>query len=328
MPDDERHVARRRAWIAVGGSSVAVALLLLGLSPWAGGEPGSGTTSTAATEPRVSAPAATSTEASMTQAPVPAPSTTQTPQPDPAPTDPSVMPVGDLPGWRQVFTEDFDTPVTLGHIAASRYAQTWLAYDGFVDTSGMGTYSPHEVLSVHGGALDWYVHTQNGRHLVSAVVPKIPETGWGQTYGRYSYRFRSDALPGYKFVAILWPDSDNWGEGEVDFPEVNQLDSSQGMYANLYPPGDVAAGTPGEPARFTTDIPANDTGWHVATIEWLPGSLTFVLDGVTLGTFTQGVPDTSFHLVFQVETNLDGVPPDDSVAGHVQLDWVTMYAAA
>ena len=263
-------------------------------------------------------------------APAPAPAPKAVPVPAPATTlaavSPSTsLPVGNLPGWKQVFTDDFTTPVALGSFASSSYANRWFGYSGYKDTSGRGWYAPDKVISVTNGALDWYVHTTNGVHDVAAMVPRVPATGWGQKYGRYSFRFRADTIPGYKMVAILWPDSDNWGEGEVDFPEVNTLTSNQTIYANMYTKGNTTTATPGPASRFTTHTAANNTGWHIATIEWAPGSLTSWLDGTKLGTFTAGVPNTSFHLVFQVETNQYDAPPADTVSGHIQLDWVTMY---
>ena len=158
---------------------------------------------------------------------------------------PAAMPVGDLPGWHQVTAEDFTTPVALGGWLSSPYTARWFAYDGYGDTSGHGVYDPAKVLSVHDGTLDWYLHTENGSHLVAALVPGIPATGWGQRYGRYSVRFRSDTIPGYKMVAMLWPDSDNWGEGEVDFTEVGELTAGNTIYANMYSTGDTSTGTPG-----------------------------------------------------------------------------------
>jgi Glycosyl hydrolases family 16 len=192
--------------------------------------------------------------------------------------------------------------------------------------TGRGWYAPDKVISVTNGTLDWYVHTQNGVHYVAAMVPMVPASGWGQRYGRYSFRFRADTIPGYKMVAILWPDSDNWGQGEIDFPEVSALTRSQMIYANMYAKGNTATAAPGPASGFTTSIAASGTGWHIATIEWAPGSLTTWLDGTKLGTFTAGVPDTSFHLVFQIETNLCNAAISNSVSGHVQLDWVTMYS--
>ncbi len=253
----------------------------------------------------------------------------ETPPSETPPSDSSTMPVGNLPGWKQVFKDDFTSSVARGSLLSSAYGNSWYAYSGYNDTSGHGRYNPNAVMSTTGGALDWYLHTANGQHNVSAMIPRVPATGWGQKYGRYSLRFRSDVMPGYKLAFMLWPDSDNWGEGEVDFPEAGALEPGSGnnIYANLYKRGNTAAGTPGSTTGFKTNTNPTGTGWHTATIEWAPNSLTYILDGKTLGTLKDGVPNTSFHLVLQVETAL-GSAPSNSVAGHLQVDWVTMYSYA
>jgi hypothetical protein len=249
----------------------------------------------------------------------PTPTPTPIPTPTPSPTDPTAPPV-DIPGWQPVFVEDFTTPAPLGTFR-SVYAGRWIAYDnGWPDTSGRGTYAPDKVLSVSDGVLDWYVHTANGKHNVAAMVSTL-EGSKGHTYGRYSVRFRADSIPGYKMVVILWPDSDNWGEGEIDFPEVGELTPDQPMCAFLHGIGAYSTNTDWS----CTKTPAADSGWHTATIEWEPGKITYILDGTTIGTHTSKVPNTSFHFVFQVETNLSGSPIPDSSAGHIQVDWVTIH---
>lgn len=144
-------------------------------------------------------------------------------------------------------------------------------------------------------------------------------------------RFRSDSVPGYKMAFLLWPDTDNWGEGEVDFPEASSLESSgtgNRIYANLYPPGNLQTGTPGPSTGFTTQTYPANSGWHTATIEWSPGKLTFVLDGVPLGTKTSGVPTTSMHWVLQLETSIDGPAANSTAAGNLQVDWAALYTYA
>jgi len=246
-----------------------------------------------------------------------------------SPEDDSSMPVGDLDGWRQVFTEDFTTPAPLGQFTAV-YGNWWEPYSGFTDTSGRGTYSPEKVLSVANGVLDWHLHTdtEDGTHYVGAVIPKIPGSATGgQTYGKYTFRFRADSIPGYKMVVILWPDTGGEGageiNGEIDFPEADLLPGKDGeMYAFLHPPGAKLQ------SSLPTGIAAADTGWHIASIEWRPGSLTYYLDDRLIGTQTSDVPSTSFVLVFQMETYADKTQPapSPSAAGHVQLDWVSIYA--
>lgn len=235
------------------------------------------------------------------------------------------MPVGDLPGWQQIFTEDF----TSGNVALGswpgRYGAKWYAYEApYTDTSGNGQYNPKKVLSVKNGLLDMWLRTERGQALVAAPVPLLdPSKDWreGQLYGRYSVRFRSDPVPGYKTAWLLWPASDDWTEGEIDFPE-GDLNSTISGYSHQ---------VDGDPTvdAFTVDSTARYPTWHIATIDWTPAGVTFYLDGKNLGTGTgDAVPHTAMHWVLQTETQLHGRKPPRSAAGHVQVDWVVAYKYA
>lgn len=232
-----------------------------------------------------------------------------------APTPSGVSaPIGDLPGWKQVFVDDFTTAAPLGTFLTSpAYKDKWTSYNGYGDTSGVGLYAPDRVLSVSDGALDMYLHTENGRALGAAPIPLFDGKWSGQTYGRFSIRFRSDPLPGYGAGWLLWPNSDNWNEGEIDFPE-GDLDKQ--FWAHNH-----CLGNP-ELSCWDKDTHTSFTGWHTATIEWVPGGVTFLLDGVSLGTSNQA-PSTRMHLVLQTATT--GVQPAASTAGHVQIDWVSIW---
>lgn len=225
------------------------------------------------------------------------------------------MPVGDLANWKQVFTEDFPTDVPIGQFPGTVYQSKWGVYlDGWKDTSKNGTYMPSKVLSVSGGVLDYYIHTENNVRMVSAPLPKLPAP---QTYGRYSVRFKSDPIAGYKNAWLLWPDSEVWSDGEIDFPEGN-LDGTIEGFSHCVgnPEQNCLAINTGKPF----------TSWHTATTEWIPGRVTFYLDGIQVGTTTSGVPNKPMHWVLQTETNLEGIIPDASAAGHVQIDWVAAYS--
>jgi hypothetical protein len=87
------------------------------------------------------------------------------------------LPVGNLPGWKQIMAEDFTTSVALGSFPTSSYARRFFAYTGGTDTFGHGRYDAKRVNSVSGGALDWYLHKENGQPYVSALVPVVPTTG-------------------------------------------------------------------------------------------------------------------------------------------------------
>ena len=141
--------------------------------------------------------------------------------------DPSgqAMPVGNLPGWTQVFADNFTENVPLGSFPAA-VSSKWTAYPyPWHDTSGHGRYDPKKVVSIGNGVMDLYLHTQNGIHMISApepVIPGAPGSEGGLLYGRYAMRFKADPVPGYKTAWLLWPDSEDWtADGEIDFPEGN-----------------------------------------------------------------------------------------------------------
>ena len=156
-------------------------------------------------------------------------------------------------------------------------------------------YEPAKVLSVHDGLLDWHLWTDDGQPLAGAVVP---DNYSGQIYGRYSVRFRSGNAPGYGFAFLLWPNDNNPDEGEIDYPETSL---APGSTVNAYV--HVIGSDPGQNYyRFRTDVSA-DTGFHIATIEWQPGRITFILDGKIIGVATKDVPSTPFHWVLQAGAN-------------------------
>ena len=232
---------------------------------------------------------------------------------------PAPLLAGDVAGWHQVFAEDFSTDVPLGGFPGPAYQSKWVGYpDGGRDTSGNGTYFPSRVLSVRHGALNIFLHTENGLHLVAAPIPRLPTAVQGQRYGRYVVRFRADPVPGYKLAWLLWPDSNHWpADGEIDFPEGN-LNRTIGAFVHYADPK-------GGQTEFKTTVPEAG-GWHIAATEWLPGKVTFSLDGQVIGIATTQIPTQPMHWVLQTETELVGGPPSDRPAGNVQVDWVRIYA--
>jgi len=243
----------------------------------------------------------------------------------PASATSTAMPVGDLPGWRQNFVDDFSADAPLGSWSEV-YGNRWRAYpEPWRDTSKRGIYSPQRVLSASNGMLDMYIHSEKGQPYVAAPEPKINGAGQrGQTYGRYSVRFRvTNPMPGYKTAWLLWPDSNKSAEGEIDFPEGNL---SAGSTMNAF-----AHDVHGNHAHnaFAKDSRKTYDEWHVATMEWLPSGVTYWLDGAKLGTAPKhGTPRTAMHWVLQTETALEGRAPASHVSGHVQVDWVAVWSKA
>jgi hypothetical protein len=233
------------------------------------------------------------------------------------------MPRGDLPGWKQTHVQDFAMPAAAGMIEQV-YGSEMRFYSGHTDTSGNGTYDPGLVLSVSDGKLDYFLHTAGNKPRVATVMP----FGYtGQRYGRYSLRFRSDDLPGYKIAFMLWPESNDWNEGEIDWPE-GELNNP--MYGNSKIKGSLADGEmAADPPQFVV-TPTDSSDWHVATTEWTPGKVKWFWDNVLISetTLPWGVPDTNFRWTLQAETEVgdDAVIPDPRTAGHLQVDWAVQYA--
>lgn len=232
--------------------------------------------------------------------------------------------VGNIPGWDQIFAQDFcNVSVPLGTWPGVLKGK-WSAYqNGYHDTSGNGIYNCTLVCGVANGTLNLYIHTVSGVHYVAVPYPLIPgdSASNGQLYGRYSVRFKSAAIPGYKTAWLLWPDSGVWPlDGEIDFPEGN-LNSTVSAFMHWQ----GATSGSQQDAYPTTDT---YTSWHTATTEWTPTAVTFILDGQTIGVSTANIPATPMHWVLQTETSTDGTAPSDTAAGHVDIAWVAVYRPA
>lgn len=233
------------------------------------------------------------------------------------------MPVGDLSGWKQTGAQDFAKSAARGRVGEI-YGPEMRGYAGFADSSGRGVYTPDSVLSVADGKLDYFLHKDGGSARVASVIP----FGYsGQEYGRYSVKFRYDSLPGYKIAFMLWPSSDKWVEGEIDWPE-GDLDGP------MYGASAIRGSSGNGPMKFDPpdrDYSSDGPGdWHVATTEWTPGKVKWFWDGELSGqtTVQPGVPVTPMRWTLQAETSdhASRTLPDAGTAGHLEIDWVVQYA--
>ncbi len=261
----------------------------------------------------------------LTTSATPTPDTAITPTPaSENKTSPSgqTMPIGDIPGWHQIFDEDFNTNVPTGSFPGSVYASKFTAYpDGTQDTAGHqgapSRYYPSKVASVSNGLLNLYLHTENGTPMAAAILPALPGN---HLYGKYTICFRSDTLPGFKVAWLLWPNSGNWPhDGEIDFPESGLDETIKAFMHHL----NGASGSDQDAYNST----ASYTSWHTASIEWSPNEVNFILDGQSIGTSTARIPDTPMQWVLQTESCLPTCPTA-TTAGKLQIDWMTAYSPA
>jgi beta-glucanase (GH16 family) len=252
------------------------------------------------------------------------------------------MPVGNLPGWRQVFADNFaNDDVPLGsfsgclrgatllasHCAglpASVDAKWWAYPDGWSGTPATGTYFPSQTLSIQNGVMDYFIHTATvgGRtyHMIDATMPKIPGgvgSRGGLLYGRYIVRARLDPLHGYHASFLLWPDSNVWPP-EIDWPE-GDFDSTASAFLH-WQSGLSAIQRDAYPTGVSM------SAWHTYEIDWTAAGCEFYLDGQLVGdTIGATSPDTPMHWVLQTGVSRQEGTPSNAIAGNVQIDWVVAY---
>ncbi len=262
------------------------------------------------------------------------------------------MPTGDLPSWKQIFTEDFTTNVSEGGFPGTSYNAKWGVYpDGSNDTSANiegsnSRYYASKVVSVRDGVLNKRLRTEtiNGvpTPLVATLTPLLPGTpaynpsangGWPElrynpssmTYGRYSVRFKADPVAGFKTAWLLWPETEKWPEdGEIDFPEGN-LNERICAFTH-YQDATVADINNGVRHQDSLCSSQNFTQWHTATIERTPTYIRYLLDDQEIGRSTTRLPNKKMNWRIQTETCFTNCQPASSATGNVQIDWATVYA--
>jgi hypothetical protein len=225
------------------------------------------------------------------------------------------MPTGDLPGWRQVLTDDFAGTELAG--------DRWFRYEGQPIGDPGGWFDPSHV-SVRDGKLvigAWPEPARNNLYVTGGIATR---DGFRQTYGRYEVRFRADQGTGIAYVLLLWPSS-NEARPEIDFAEDNGRDR-QTSYGALHP------ADPGRPIVVRT-VETDATSWHTAGLEWTRQRLVFTLDGEPWATIEgPQVPDEPMDLALQTQAWYCGhsweACPDGTTPDRVDLevDWVVVYA--
>jgi hypothetical protein len=251
--------------------------------------------------------------------------TATTPLPKPSG---AAIPLGDLPGWKQTFVDDFNKDAPLGSwgtadsqkvVYIGDHGGKWVEYpDGWSSTytNGSPGYQPAQVLSVHDGVLDFYLHSVNGLPSGANPSPLVTPTSRFQTYGRYAARIKSDtSLSNYHVAWLLWPVNDSDGAcAESDFPEAN-LDSTVTAFAhNATDCSDYSIQN-----VFGSSTPITG-GWHTYVQEWTPGVRRYYIDGALIGTSTTRVWSQNERWQLQTEPSGSG-----SAAGHLLVDWVAAW---
>ncbi|PCN47669.1 hypothetical protein Csp2054_11205 [Curtobacterium sp. 'Ferrero'] len=211
-------------------------------------------------------------------------------------------PRGNIGAFKQDFVQDFRTNATAGGQFAKTYANSWQPYpDGM---SGM--YYSGRQISAHAGFMDVVL---DGKHGAAGTFG-TPTGAWDRRGGKFSIRARALGGDGNGAAFMLWPTSNVWTEGEIDYPEANFEDAPMSHQHSMKKGKEVTA----------TSASTNGSwrSWHVYSIEWIPGKyVRYLFDNRVISTVRWDVPKTSHRYMFQVG--------NWGKAGHLEIDWVTTY---
>jgi beta-glucanase (GH16 family) len=231
------------------------------------------------------------------------------------------MPVGSIPGWTEVASDNFANQ--------SLSPAQWQIYYGAPGGDPGGWWDSSHV-TVSSGELDLSTYSDPAACTVTvgcAAVNNDVSGGvkfrYSQTYGKYLVRMRADNAQGVTLVALLWPTS---GSGaEIDFAEDNGASPRRQITGTLW---DMAK----QPTRSVEDVDMNQ--WHTVGVEWTPGKVVYTIDGSVWATVLDPLtPDVPMQLAIQQQTwACDASPwercPNPSTPGVANLDvaWLVEYA--
>ena len=226
------------------------------------------------------------------------------------------MPTGAIPGWREVFSDDFP--------GRSLNRSKWRLYYGMPGGDPAGWYDPSHV-SVSHGMLIISASRDQSRGGLWATGGVSSSPGLVQTYGKYLVRFRFDAGIGVGHAILLFPADNRWPP-EIDFSEDNGSGRDSTLATLHYGAKDH---------HLAGKISVNLTQWHTIGVQWTPDSLVYTLDGRDwFHLVGNAVPAAPMVLDMQTETwpctGTWGRCPDSSTPRVVRLevDWAVAYAPA
>ena len=229
------------------------------------------------------------------------------------------LPQGDLQGWKQIFSDDFDD-CDLG--------SDWGTYSGQPGGNPNSTWDD-SMVQVDDGLLNLNSQRTDAGWITGGVS-NYPVT---QQYGRWEIRMRADNSDDISYHILLWPQNEKWPP-EIDFAE-SVSGTRDEMSAFLHWVDDT-----GSNDKQGVSTGGDFSEWHTVGVEWGPGIVRYLLDGkVWAEAHSEAmVPNVPMWLGLQAEAGACerradwGMTPcaeaseqrPDTVA--VQVDWVTVYA--
>jgi hypothetical protein len=225
------------------------------------------------------------------------------------------LPVGDLPGWKQIVAEDF---------SGSTIPAGWGTYEGTPGGEPNGQWLNSHA-TVGNNVLTLAGSQVGSKFATGGIMAAGPSVG-GLTYGKYNVRFRINKGHGVKYAALLWPKNENWPvDGEIDFAE-DGGGNRDGLTGTVHYGADNS--------QIQRDLTGDFSTWNTLGVEWTPSKIVYTLNDKPWATVTgSAVPHTAMNLALQTQAGTCGSwvgasCPDSTTPTHVdlQVDWVTEYA--
>jgi Glycosyl hydrolases family 16 len=212
---------------------------------------------------------------------------------------------GNVPGWQLTYSTDFP---------GNSLPSNWGAYSGQPGGDPDGHWDPANV-AVNGGKLHFYAN--NGS------TGGVDFFGNPQTYGMYLVRMKGDYEPGIDIsdILLLWPDSNVWPP-EIDFFEDTGGDRS-GYLATVHP------GPNGQNSNQVHVNVSNDaTQWHTYGVQWTPSTITFTVDGQSVGSVSQSDTSSWPNIAMNLDLQSQNLGPSQPANGTetMTVSWVAEYA--
>jgi len=242
-----------------------------------------------------------------------------------------VLPVSNsaAAGWHTVFYDNFATAAAKGQFPGSVYGPRWRAWntdrDGFGDIHHIAKYDANKTVSVANGYLTIDLFTDShGQAYSAALMPELNGGHVSQAYGRWVMKWK--AVPygagaqGWGWASLLWPDSNVWADGEVDWPEI------YGGSPNVLGYNHCVTAT-GREAFEKCGINVNTlrpwlNTWHETSVNWSPSKLELWMDGkLYASTSGVNVPTAVLHQVIQ-SGSASWTAPCPSCAVKINIDFV------
>jgi hypothetical protein len=231
------------------------------------------------------------------------------------------MPTGNIPGWTQVFADNF----------TSSTDACWGKYSADpIPSSPTAAWDPSRV-SIGGGMAVLNSSYDPALGLwASGGMSSAPCLN--QAYGKYEVRFRMDKADGVKYAILLWPTSGVWPcGGEIDFGEDGGGNRSSTTLTDIYCD---SAGA--EQKLPQIHLSADFSQWQTLGVEWTPGKLVWTLNGQDVGEIDGShVPSGPMQMDIQTESNTNCTLSwyscmDSTTPANVNLDvdWVVAYKPA